>query len=81
MNGTADSDFIRCATVDAGDTVNGLGGNDYIITGPVNGTVLGGTGSDYVRTGANAGLVDGDDGFDYCVVASGSEPVNCEYPF
>ncbi|MFF2505737.1 hypothetical protein ACFVTY_20450 [Streptomyces sp. NPDC058067] len=50
VTGTPGSDFIQCSTVNSGDTVNGLGGNDYIVTGSVAGTVRGGSGSDYIQT-------------------------------
>ncbi|WP_418959654.1 hypothetical protein [Streptomyces tritici] len=64
--GTAGSDNIRCTTVDAGDTVNGLGGNDYIVvSGAVNGDVAGGDGSDYIVTGTVFGAVAGGNGSDY----------------
>ncbi|MGW6362678.1 hypothetical protein ACWFR5_47880 [Streptomyces sp. NPDC055092] len=72
VNGTAGSDFIRCSTVNAGDTVNGLGGNDYIvIAGNVDGTVDGGLGSDYITVqpgGIVNGTVRGGAGGDYVQV-------------
>ncbi|MFJ8669453.1 hypothetical protein [Streptomyces sp. NPDC093600] len=50
VTGTAGNDYIECASVDSGDTVNGLGGADMIVlTGPVGGTVSAGDGRDYVH--------------------------------
>jgi len=67
VNGTPGSDFIQCSTVNAGDTVNGLGGNDYIVTGDVAGTVRGGSGSDYLQVNnvSPTGQVLGDSENDY----------------
>lgn len=70
VTGTPFSDFISCSSVDPGDTVNALGGNDRILlTGPVNGSVLGGDGRDSVSltqsgsVGAG-GVIDGQTGND-----------------
>ncbi|WP_392673328.1 hypothetical protein [Streptomyces sp. LN785] len=72
VNGTAGSDFIQCSSVDAGHSVNGLGGSDTIfLTGPVNGTVNGGTEGDFISVGASAavaGVVAGGDGGDHISV-------------
>ncbi|MFD0276292.1 hypothetical protein ACFVHB_20650 [Kitasatospora sp. NPDC127111] len=70
ISGTPGSDFIRCAYVGAGDTVNGLGGNDRIVvTGPMAGTVDGGLGSDYISTDDGvSGTIIGGDGSDFIVV-------------
>ncbi|MFD7444687.1 hypothetical protein [Streptomyces sp. NPDC059909] len=70
VTGTAGGDFIACSMLDAGHTVNALGGNDTIVlTGDISGTVGGGAGSDMVRlatTGTlnTAGVINGDVGGD-----------------
>ncbi|MGW6570250.1 hypothetical protein [Streptomyces sp. NPDC054975] len=81
LTGTPGSDFIRCASVPTGHSVDGLGGNDYIVVDGLvssGATVSGNTGSDFLRVGSNAGTVDGGPGFDFCRVGTGTPPVNCE---
>lgn len=81
LTGTAGSDFIRCASVPANHSVDGLGGSDYIVidglVGPM-AAVRGNTGSDFIRVGGNAGVVDGGPGVDFCRVGAGNLPINCE---
>ncbi|WP_328886372.1 hypothetical protein [Streptomyces sp. NBC_00316] len=78
MNGTAGSDFIQCSTVDAGASVNGLGGTDTIfLAGPVNGTVSGGPAEDFISVGpsfAVSGVIAGNDGSDYISAGGGVTP-------
>ncbi|MDT9690126.1 hypothetical protein Q5762_17630 [Streptomyces sp. P9(2023)] len=81
LTGTPGSDFIRCASVPAGHSVDGLGGNDFIaVDGLVSpmASVRGNTGSDFLRVNGNAGVVDGGPGSDFCRVATGNPPINCE---
>ncbi|MEU8531309.1 hypothetical protein AB0C77_37910 [Streptomyces sp. NPDC048629] len=82
LTGTPGSDYIRCASVPANHSVDGLGGSDYIVIDGSVGTmaaVRGNTGNDYLQIGGNnAGVVDGGLGTDFCRVATGNLPINCE---
>jgi len=50
---------------DAGDFLNGRGGNDRIYAGGGNDTLYGGSGNDYLRGGPGADFLSGGAGFDY----------------
>ncbi|MBT2387116.1 hypothetical protein [Streptomyces sp. ISL-11] len=75
--GTNDADTIECSSVEAGHTVEALGGVDIItLTGPVDGNVRGGDGVDQITlTGGSAavngtGAVDGQAGDDVITIRS-----------
>jgi Ca2+-binding RTX toxin-like protein len=78
ITGTANSDYIVCSSIDTGVTVDGLGGNDYIVTGVVAGTVEGGTGSDYIQTNnvSSTGKVLGENESDYIRTGTNLGAVN-----
>ncbi|MFF8606254.1 hypothetical protein ACF06X_09970 [Streptomyces sp. NPDC015346] len=88
LTGTAGNDYIRCASIPAGHSVDGLGGNDYIsVTGTVaqGAEVRGGTGNDYMQVSTNNGLVAGNEGDDYIqvntnngVVSGGAGTDSCQ---
>ncbi|MFF9850303.1 hypothetical protein [Streptomyces litmocidini] len=77
VNGTTGNDYIVCATVESGTTVNGLAGDDTIVVnGPVLGHVTGGPGRDYIsaRSVGAGGLVEGSPDSDYIVVSGTVSP-------
>ncbi|MER5206122.1 hypothetical protein [Streptomyces sp. NPDC002825] len=78
ITGTPGSDYITCNSVDVMNTVNGLGGNDYIsIATTSSGAVLGGDGGDYVTVGTVvSGVVDGGPGNDYLRVGTNNSTVS-----
>lgn len=80
VSGTAGSDNISCGALALGDSVNGLGGSDYIvINGIVAGTVDGGAGGDFITanagTTANGRILGGADG-DFILVGPNAGTVD-----